>query len=77
LLGGLLFRHVRGLRGLVPYSLATGIAGLLFLGLMSAGDVARVGLHERLASGILSLWVLVTAWRLDFSGAASAGDGKV
>jgi hypothetical protein len=43
------------------YSLATGVAGLLFLGLMSAGDVSRVGLYERLASGVLSLWVLVTA----------------
>lgn len=43
---------------------ATGIAGLLFLGLMSAGEVGRVGLHERLASGVLSLWILLTALRL-------------
>lgn len=64
LLGGLLFRHARDLRGLAPYSLATGIAGLLFLGLMSAGEVGRVGLHERLASGVLSLWILLTALRL-------------
>jgi hypothetical membrane protein len=77
LLGSVLFRHARGLRGLAPYSLATGIAGLLFLGLMSAGAAGGIhtGLYERLASGVLSLWVLVTAWRLAFPGAAIAGDG--
>lgn len=77
LLGSVLFRHVRSLRGLAPYSLATGIAGLLFLGLMSAGEMGSIhtGLYERLASGVLSLWVLVTAWRLAFPDAAAAGDG--
>ncbi|MBP5986659.1 MAG: DUF998 domain-containing protein [Azonexus sp.] len=64
LFGSMLFRSARGMQALGLYSLATGIAGLLFLGLMSAGEVARVGLYERLASGILSLWVLVTALRL-------------
>lgn len=66
LLGSVLFRHVRYLRALGLYSLATGIAGLLFLGLMSASEATHVhtGLYERLASGILSLWVLVTALRL-------------
>lgn len=64
LLGGILFRHAHGLQSLRFYSLATGVAGLLFLGLMSAGEVGLVGLYERLASGVLSLWVLVTALRL-------------
>lgn len=64
LFGSILFRSARGMSALSLYSLATGVAGLLFLGLMSAGDIARVGLHERLASGVLSLWVLVTALRL-------------
>lgn len=68
LFGSMLFRSARGMRALRLYSLATGIAGLLFLGLMSAGDVARVGLYERLASGVLSLWVLVTALRLSTLG---------
>jgi hypothetical membrane protein len=76
LLGGLLFRDTRGLRGLAPYSVATGIAGLLFMGLMmSAGDVGRVGLHERLASGVLSLWVLMTALRLASSERQTADSG--
>lgn len=64
LLGGFVFRSVRSMQCLAPYSLATGIAGLLCLGLMSAGDVGRVGLYERLASGVLSLWILLTALRL-------------
>jgi hypothetical membrane protein len=66
LLGAILFRHDRRWRPLSPYSLATGSAGLLFLGLMSASEAthAYTGLHERLASGVLTLWVLVTALRL-------------
>ncbi|MBI5792804.1 MAG: DUF998 domain-containing protein [Rhodocyclales bacterium] len=66
LLAGGLFSGERRLRWLGPYSLATGCAGLLFLALMSAGEAARlhVGLHERLASGVLTLWVFVTAWSL-------------
>jgi hypothetical protein len=38
LLGSVLFRSARGMQALGLYSLATGIAGLLFLGLMSAGE---------------------------------------
>lgn len=64
LLGGIVFRSVRSMQCLAQYSMATGIAGLLCLGLMSAGDVGRVGLYERLASGVLSLWILLTALRL-------------
>lgn len=68
LLGGRLFRGERALQGLAGYSVLSGAAGLLFLALMSAGGAldAYVGLFERLASGVLSLWVLVTAlslWR--------------
>lgn len=75
LLGGVLFRDGLGLRGLAPYSLVTGVTGLLFLGLMSAGDAARVGLYERLASGVLSLWILLTALHLATRerGAANSG----
>ena len=68
MLGSVLFRHAGRLGTLGLYSLATGIASLCFLGLMSAGNVSHVGLHERLASGILSLWVLVTALRLLVAG---------
>lgn len=66
LLGTLLFRRDRRLRPLSTYSLVTGAAGLQFLLLMLASDAthAYTGLYERLASGILSLWVLVTALRL-------------
>jgi len=66
LLGAILFRRDRLLRPLGAYSLATGCAGLLFLALMSASEAthASTGLYERLASGVLTLWVLVTALRL-------------
>lgn len=66
LLATALFRGERRLRWLGPYSLASGCAGLLFLTLMSASEAThfRTGLHERLASGVLTLWVFVTAWRL-------------
>lgn len=66
LLAAVLFRGDRQLRSLGAYSFVSGCAGLIFLALMSASEAARVytGLHERLASGVLTLWVLVTAWRL-------------
>lgn len=72
LLGSLLFRRDERLELLSTYSLITGVAGLQFLALMSASEATHVytGLYERLASGILSLWVLVTAVRL----AALVGD---
>lgn len=66
LLAAILFCRDRLLRPLSVYSLATGSAGLLFLALMSASAATHdyTGLYERLASGVLSLWVLVTALRL-------------
>lgn len=66
LLGAILFRHDVRLCPLSAYSLASGCAGLIFLALMSASDTTRayVGLYERLASGILTLWIFVTAARL-------------
>lgn len=66
LLAAILFYRDRRLRSLSLYSLATGCAGLLFLALMSASEAMHLytGLYERLASGVLTLWVLVTAWRL-------------
>lgn len=70
LLAALLFRNARRLRSLAAYSLLSGAGGLLFLVLMSAGEAehAHTGLYERLASGVLTLWIFVTAlWlrRLD------------
>lgn len=68
LLAARLFRDDRRLRPLARYSLASGAGGLLALVLMSgAAPQAYAGLYERLASGIFSLWVLVSAlwlWRL-------------
>ena len=66
LLGAILFRYDRRLRPLGTYSLVTGVAGLILLALMSASEAthAHTGLYERLASGVLTLWVLVTALRL-------------
>lgn len=66
LLGAILFRNARRLRSLSAYSLLSGTAGLIFLALMSASEAthAHTGLFERLASGVLTLWVFVTALRL-------------
>lgn len=66
LLGTLLFRRDTGLRPLGAYSLVSGSAGLIFLVLMLESEAthAHTGLYERLASGVLTLWVFVTAWRL-------------
>ncbi|HLO63448.1 MAG TPA: DUF998 domain-containing protein [Azonexus sp.] len=66
LLATFLFRHDKRLRPLSTYSFASGCAGLIFLVLMSASEATHVhtGLYERLASGVLTLWIFVTAWRL-------------
>lgn len=76
LLGALLFRRDKQLRPLGAYSLATGCAGLVFLVLMSASEATHVytGLYERLASGVLTLWVFVTAWRLQLLGRGRLAD---
>jgi uncharacterized protein DUF998 len=65
-LWGIVLRAHRSLRGLSPYSIASGILGLVFLLLMvwSEPQRAGTGLYERLSSGVLSLWVLVLAARL-------------
>jgi hypothetical membrane protein len=66
---GVLFRGYRRLRILSLYSVGSGLLGLAFLLLMARSAESRVGtgLYERLASGVLSLWVLVFAamlwWR--------------
>lgn len=66
LLGAILFRRDKRLRSLSAYSFASGCAGLIFLALMSASEAthAYTGLYERLASGLLTLWVFVIAVRL-------------
>jgi len=66
LLGTPLFRRDMRLQTLSPFSLASGCAGLIFLALMLASEVthAYTGLYERFASGVLTLWVFVTAWWL-------------
>jgi len=65
-LWGIVLKRYRGLRALSPYSIVTGILGLVFLLLMVWSDPQRAGtgLYERLSSGVLSLWVLVLAARL-------------
>lgn len=66
LLSALLFRGDSRLQPLSAYAFASGCAGLIFLALMSASEARHVhtGLYERLASGVLTLWMFVTAWRL-------------
>jgi len=69
-LGAIVFRADNRLRPLAAYSLASGCAGLIFLWLMSSSEATHVftGLYERLASGVLTLWVFVTAlWLLSLS----------
>ena len=65
-LWGTVLRRHPSLRGLSPYSIASGILGLGFLLLMvwSEPQRAGTGLYERLSSGVLSLWVFVFAARL-------------
>jgi hypothetical membrane protein len=59
-------RRAPNLRSLAWYSVASGVLGLAFLLLMvwSAEPGAARGLFERLSSGVLSLWILVFALRL-------------
>jgi hypothetical membrane protein len=66
IVASLLFRADDRLRNLAAYSFATGSAGLFFLWLMSSGTAAGPypGLYERLASGVLTLWIFVGALRL-------------
>lgn len=66
LLAAPLFRRIGRLRPLWAYSLVSGCAGLIFLGLMSASEAtgSAAGLYERLASGVLSLWIFIVAARL-------------
>lgn len=67
LLAAPLFRRAPALRPLGAYSLASGLAAIVFLGLMPTGAAPHVyaGLYERLASGVLSLWIFITAaWLL-------------
>lgn len=64
-LGARLFWADRRLRPLAAYSLLSGLAGLVFLYVLSSGgSPAYAGLYERLASATLSLWIFVGAWRL-------------
>ena len=60
------FRRTRDLRALAAYSAISGALGLGFLVLMdwSAEQGTARGLFERLSSGVLSLWILVFALRL-------------
>ena len=63
---GIIFRLQGWPQGLIWYSVGTGILALIFLLLMSWGQnpVHTPGLFELLATGILSLWLLVFAARL-------------
>ena len=59
-------KQTRDLRNLAAYSVISGVLGLAFLLLMvwSAEQGSARGLFERLSSGVLSLWILVFALRL-------------
>jgi hypothetical membrane protein len=63
---GVTFRRHILLQGLVWYSVVSGILALFFLILMSwdRNPVNAPGLFEHLATGVLSLWVMVFATRL-------------
>lgn len=65
LLWGIEFRR-RDLRGPAAYSAVSGALGLAFLALMvwNPEPGGWRGLHERLASGTLSLWIFVFALRM-------------
>jgi hypothetical membrane protein len=65
-LWGIVFRGTRDLRNLASYSVLSGALGLAFLLLMvwSVEQESARGLFERLSSGVLSLWILVFALRL-------------
>ncbi len=63
---GITFRRHGWPQGLTWYSVGTGILALVFLLLMSwsQNPVNTPGLFEHLATGVLSLWLLVFAARL-------------
>lgn len=63
---GIAFKRQGWLRRLTWYSVGSGVLALVFLLLMSwsRNPVNAPGLFEHLASGVLSLWVLVFAIRL-------------
>ncbi len=65
-LWSVVFRRTPNLRNLAAYSMASGVLGLAFLLLMlwSAEHGTARGLYERLSSGVLSLWILAFALRL-------------
>jgi hypothetical membrane protein len=65
-LWSIVFKRTRNLRGFAAYSVASGFLGLacLLLMLWSAEPGTARGLFERLSSGVLSLWILVFALRL-------------
>lgn len=66
LLAPLVFRHHARLHPLSLYSFLTGCAAIVFLLLMRASEATGMGTgtYERVATGVLSLWVLVVAVRL-------------
>ena len=63
---GITFRRHAWPQGLTWYSIGTGILALVFLLLMSwsRNPANTPGLFEHLATGVLSLWLLVFAARL-------------
>jgi len=65
-LWSVVFRRTRDMQSFAAYSEASGALGLAFLLLMiwSAEQGSARGLFERLSSGVLSLWILVFALRL-------------
>jgi len=70
ILWSVVLRRTPNLRNLSAYSVASGVLGFAFLLLMvgSAETGTARGLFERLSSGVLSLWILVFALRLQRRG---------
>ena len=65
-LWSVVFTRTSKLKNLAAYSAVSGVLGLAFLLLMvwSVEQDSARGLFERLSSGVLSLWILVFALRL-------------
>lgn len=64
LVWGLVVRRFPRLHPLSAYSIASAVGGFAALAAMTLGARGGVGTYESLASGILSLWLLVFALRL-------------
>jgi hypothetical protein len=74
-LWGLLMRRIPPLRRLASFSLASGAVALISLVVMSSakGTTLPIGLFELVATGVLSIWLLVFAGGLVWGGVGRVG----